>query len=94
MSVEDEGADFVASFRTTFGTREHLERRAKAERRAGMTKKQRERAKGPPKTQKNFRATAETVAQLKALVAKLGSSETDVIAVAIAALAEQHGVRP
>ena len=54
-----------------------------------MTPKQRARVKGPPKTQKNFRASAETIAQLKALVAHTEGSETNVIALAIDALQKQ-----
>lgn len=93
MTIDsEEGADFVNVFRETFGTRDHLNARAKAERHASKTRKQRELHR-EPKQQKNFRATRETVAQLKALVAKIGGTETDVIALAIAELAKAKGVK-
>jgi hypothetical protein len=85
MSDIDEGSNFLSAFKDRFGSKERTTARAKAERRAGMTPKQRARIKGPPKTQKNFRASAETIAQLKALVAHTGQNETDEIVAAIAA---------
>jgi uncharacterized protein (DUF1778 family) len=53
-----------------------------------MTPAQRSR-KGPPKTQINFRATAETKAQLDALARQTGRSMTDLIAHAVDVLAER-----
>lgn len=92
MTTEDaEGMDFLAAFTEKFGANpERTKARRKAERRANLTPKQRARTKGLPKKQKNFRASAETLAQLKALVSCTGKSETDVIAEAIADLAAKH----
>ncbi len=90
MTGDDEGMNFISAFRQKFAADPtRTNERRKAERRANLTPKQRARVKGPPKTQKNFRASVETVAQLKALVKKTGKSETDVIAGAIDSLAKQ-----
>ena len=60
----------------------------KAERRAGRTAKQRERArKAPPKKQLNIRATAETRALIDRLCQHLDVSQTDVVELAIVELA-------
>jgi uncharacterized protein (DUF1778 family) len=45
--------------------------------------------KGPPKTQINFRATAETKAQLEALAERTDQSVTEIIARAVDDLAKQ-----
>ena len=90
MIESEEGADFVSAFKEKFaGDPSRTKARANAERRAGMTPKQRAR-RGVPKAQKNFRASKETLAQLKALVARTGLTETDVIALAIDALAKSR----
>jgi hypothetical protein len=85
---EDDGwADtFVGTYAKS---RAGLEARMKAERRAGRTAKQRERArKAVPKKQVNFRATEETRALIKAMAAHLDTDDTDVIVQAIHKLAE------
>lgn len=94
MTTDDaEGMDFLAAFTEKFGANpERTKARRKAERRANLTPKQRARTKGLPKKQKNFRASAETLAQLKSLVSHLGKSETDVIAEAISDLSSKHNV--
>jgi hypothetical protein len=84
----DEGSNFISAFKDKFARPERTEARRKAERRAGMTPAQRSR-KGPPKTQINFRATAETKTQLDALAEHTDQSITDVIASAVDALARQ-----
>jgi len=94
MTMEtEEGANFLTAFKDTFGSKERTNARSKRERRAGMTPKQRARVKGPPKTQKNFRATAQTLARLKALLAAgIRENETDIIELAIEDLAKKHKV--
>ena len=68
-----------------------LERRIKAERRAGRTAKQRERArKAVPKKQINIRATTETKALLDRLCKQLDASQTEIVELAIAELAAKH----
>jgi hypothetical protein len=86
---EDDGwADtFVGTYAKS---RAGLEQRMKAERRAGRTAKQRERAKRIPKLQINFRATAETKALIDRLCQRLGKSQTEVVELAIAELAGRH----
>jgi hypothetical protein len=92
MTDEDEGMDdFEKQFATKFGTNKAAtDERLTAERRAGLTAKQRaaRRAKPPPKRQKNFRASPETLAQLEALTARLDMSDTDIITMAIDRLAK------
>lgn len=92
---DDEGMTFADRFGKLFGVGDtaRTEARRKAERQANLTPKQRARRKGPPKAQMNFRASAETVAQLKVLQAATGMSQTDVIAKAIAELAARQGVK-
>jgi hypothetical protein len=94
MTDEDEGMDdFEKQFATKFGTNKAAtDERLAAERKAGLTAKQRaaRKAKSPPKKQKNFRASPETLAQLEALTGRLNTSETDIIAIAIDALAKKE----
>src|SRR5262245_47379710 len=86
-SDNEEGASFIAAFKASFGnsfgTVDKLKQRDVAERQAAP---RRARIKGPPKTQKVFRATDETIAQIKALRDHLDKFEGDVIAMAIAEL--------
>jgi hypothetical protein len=86
---EDDGwADlFVGAYAKN---RAGLEERIKAERRAGRTAKQRERARRLPKKQINFRATEQTHALIDRLCQYLGRSQTDVLELAIAQLAATH----
>ena len=86
MAETEEGMDFLADLKGGFGLIERTRARLKAERRAGLTPKQRAK-KGPPKKQVNFRATAETRALIKAMSAHLDTDDTDVITRAIHALA-------
>jgi hypothetical protein len=87
MAEPEEGMDFLSAFTGKFGSLEGAQQRLKAERRAGLTPKQRER-RGPPKQQINFRATAETKALIDALAEHLGKSATDVMALAVEELAK------
>jgi hypothetical protein len=87
MAESEEGMDFLGAFKERFAARENTQARVKAERRAGMTPKQRERIKGPPKQQINFRATAETKALIEKVAERLDKSITDVIELAVRDLA-------
>jgi len=87
MAETEEGMDFLGAFKERFAARENTQARVKAERRAGMTPKQRERMKGPPKQQINFRATAETKALIEKMAERLDKSITDVIELAVRDLA-------
>lgn len=84
---DDDEADWTGMFKNRFKSRDGVDQRLQAERKAGRTEKQRAR-KGPAKTQINFRATAATKAQIDALVAHLEKNATDVIALAIQAFAD------
>jgi hypothetical protein len=92
MVESDEGMDFEAQFLKDMGTDgfaapERTQQRLKAERKAGLTPKQRAK-KTAPKKQINFRATAETKALIEKLAAHLDASVTDVIALAVEAFAK------
>jgi hypothetical protein len=87
MAETEEGMDFLSAFKGKFAVRENTQARVKAERRAGMTPKQRERMKGPPKRQINFRATAETKALIERMAERLDKSITEVIELAVKELA-------
>ena len=87
MAETEEGMDFLGAFKDRFAARENTQARVKAERRAGMTPKQRERMKGPPKQQINFRATAETKALIEQIAERLDKSITDVMELAVRDLA-------
>jgi predicted DNA-binding protein len=52
-----------------------------------LTPAQRNRAKGPPKKQINFRASQETEEQLRSLAKHFDKSVTDIIALAVETLA-------
>jgi hypothetical protein len=96
MVAEEEGMDFARLFRdqvgnSTFGKdAARTEVRLAAERKAGLTAKQRAARKKPPKKQNNFRASPDTLAQLNALMRHLKTTKTGVIATAIAMLAERE----
>ena len=87
MTETEEGFNFKSVFKGTFGSIEGTQERLKAERRAGLTPKQRAK-KAPPKKQVNFRATAETRALIKALAEHLDVNVTDVMERAVHGLAE------
>src|SRR5262245_5461337 len=92
MSEVEEDDGWADEFLGTYAkSRAGLEQRIKAERRAGRTAKQRERArKAMPKKQLNIRATAQTKTLLDRLCQQLGQSQTVVIEFAIAELAAKH----
>jgi hypothetical protein len=87
MAETEEGMDFLGAFKDRFAARENTQARVKAERRAGMTPKQRERIKGPPKQQINFRTTAETKALIEQIAERLDKSITNVMELAVRDLA-------
>jgi hypothetical protein len=92
VDVEDEG-DRSSSFRGLFGSRKKVQDRLAAERKAGLTAKQRaaRNEKAPPKQQVNFRASAETKARLEALAKLLNKSTTGTIELATEELAKAKG---
>jgi hypothetical protein len=87
---EDDG--WADEFLGTYAkSRSGLEARMKAERRAGRTAKQRERArKAVPKKQLNIRATPETKARIDRLCGQLEKSQTEIIELAVAELDARH----
>ena len=89
--MDEEGQDFVQAFGQVFGDVANTERRLKAERRAGMTSKQ--RAKRAKKTATvNFRCSDETRGKVEALAAKFDSNFTDVMERAVALLAKTEKI--
>jgi hypothetical protein len=90
MAETEEGMNFLGAFKDRFAARENTQARVKAERRAGMTPKQRERIKGPPKQQINFRATAETKALIELIAERLEKSITEVIELAVKEFAAKN----
>jgi len=90
----EEGTSFETAFVSTFGSRTNVEARLKAERRAGLTPKQRSARKtaDPRSVQVNVRATVRTKALLDALADKLNCSAGDVFEKALQALAKANGV--
>lgn len=93
--VDEEGLDFAVEMQKQFSQAPQgstTDARLKAERRAGMTPKQRaKRAKKPHAL--NFRASDETFKLVTALMAKLGADKTNVLERAVAALAKKEGVK-
>jgi hypothetical protein len=87
MTETEEGMDLMSAFKGRFGSIEGTRERLKAERRAGLTPKQRAK-KAPPKKQVNFRATAETRALIRALAEHLDVNATDVMERAVHTLAQ------
>jgi len=88
MMNDEEGMAFVDVFRDTFAPAEHTQARLKAERRAGLTPKQRANRSVAKDKQINFRATSETKALVKALGEHLGKRPSDIMLQALATLAE------
>lgn len=89
--VDEEGMDFAATFNGTFGSLASTASRLKAERRAGLTTRQRQR-KAVRVVQINFRASAETKALAEQLADALDCSVADVMERAIQALAAQSKI--
>jgi hypothetical protein len=96
--AEDEHADFASAFTSTFGKDRKFgdpggtQERLKAERRAGLTPKQRGK-KSKAKKQLNTRATDETHNLIEKLTAKLDCAITDIIEIAVKRLAEAEGIK-
>jgi hypothetical protein len=84
---DDEGMDFVAHFKGEFASANAVRERLARERKAARTPAQKAR-KGPPTKQKNFRATADTLAKIEALAKLLDLNDTDVIVMAVDELAK------
>lgn len=91
----EEGTSFETAFASAFGSRTNVEARLKAERRAGLTPKQRSARKTVEtrSVQVNMRATKATKALLDALADKLDCSAADVFEIALQALAKSHGIQ-
>jgi hypothetical protein len=93
--ADDEGLDFAAAMRQHFAGEPQAaitEARLRAERRAGMTSKQ--RAKRAKKTSSlNFRCSEEVRALAKAMAARLDCDLTDVMERAVIQLAKTEGVK-
>jgi hypothetical protein len=92
-SAETEDMSYVAALAERFARKlEHadnvVEKRIKEERRASMTEAEKGRRKGPPKLQFNVRATKETRDLVDALSEHFDKSLSDVIALAVEALAK------
>ena len=92
-SAEAEDTSYVAALAERFARKleradDAVEKRIKEERRAGMTEAEKGRRKGPPKLQFNVRATKETRDLVDALSEHFDKSLSDVIALAVEALAK------
>ena len=85
--MDEEGQDFVQAFGQVYGDVANTRQRLKAERRAGMSSKQ--RAKRAKKTATvNFRCSDSTRKQVEALAAKLDCNFTEVMERAVALLTQ------
>jgi hypothetical protein len=93
MSDTEEGMDWERAFDRSFGAAAKVATRLRDERTANQTPAERSR-RGPPKKQRNFRATRQTDEMIEALVGRLGLNIGDVIELAIRQLAEAKGIRP
>jgi hypothetical protein len=91
MSEIEDDDSWTQAFAGSYAkSRAGLEERSKAERQAGKTEKQRERARKPKKKQFNVRASAHTRALVDQLCTHLDVSQADVIELAIAELAARR----
>jgi len=91
--AEAEDTSYVAALAERFARKleradDAVEKRIKEERRASMTEAEKGRRKGPPKLQFNVRATKETRDLVDALSEHFDKSLSDVIALAVEALAK------
>lgn len=94
MADSEEGTSFESAFGELFGKRTNTEARLKAERRAGLTAKQRDRKKPKGRdVQINVRATREVKELLDALSERLGGSVADQFERAIVAYAKANGIK-
>lgn len=94
MTGDEEGTSFESAFGALFGARTNTEARLKAERRAGLTPKQRDRKKLKNRdTQINVRATKAVKELLDTLTDKLGGSAADHFERAILAYAKANGIK-
>lgn len=90
---DEEGTSFESAFGAIFGSRTNTEARLKAERRAGLTAKQRERKKTKNRAvQINVRATKEVKELLDTVTERLGGSAADHFERAIIAYAKANGI--
>lgn len=86
-----EGQDFVRAFSQAFGATANTDMRLKAERRAGMSSKQRARRAKKAATL-NFRCSDQVRSQVEQLATKLDTNFTGVLEVAVVRLARSEGV--
>ena len=96
MADSEEGTSFESAFGELFGKRPNTEERLKAERRAGLTAKQRTQSRKKLKgrdVQVNVRATREVKGLLDALAKGLGGSVADHFERAILAYAKANGAK-
>lgn len=92
MTIDEEGIDFSSVFRDKFVSAARTEERLKAERRAGMTPRQ--RAKRAKKTESlNFRCSPEVRALAATLAEKLDCGLSDVLERAVLDLAAKEKVQ-
>src|SRR5262245_13387209 len=91
MSENEDDDSWAQAFAGSYAkSRAGLEERTKAERHAGKTEKQRERARKPKKTQFNIRMAADIRALVDRLCKHLDVSQADVIELSIAELAARR----
>lgn len=89
MKNDDEGTDFLVAFQSTFAAPERTQERLKAERRAGLTPKQRAARKPTMRTaQINFRASKELKALSETLAQHLDISIADLMEKALQDMAK------
>jgi hypothetical protein len=89
--MDEEGQDFVHAFGQVFGNLSATRSRLKAERRAGMTSKQRARRAKKTATV-NFRCSDAQRKVVEALASKLNTNFTGVMERAVALLATSENV--
>jgi hypothetical protein len=91
--ADEEGTSFESAFGALFGTRTNTQARLKAERRAGLTPKQRDRKKIKGRdVQVNVRATKAVKELLDTLAERLGGSAADQFEKAIISYAKANGI--
>lgn len=91
--VDEEGTSFEGAFGALFGAQTNTQDRLKAERRAGMTAKQRDRKKIKNRdVQINVRATKAVKALLDRITSQLGGSAADHFEAALVAYAKANKI--
>jgi hypothetical protein len=91
--ADEEGTSFESAFTALFAKKTNTEARLKAERRAGLSPKQRDRKKVKGRdVQVNVRATRAVKELLDTLAERLGGSVADHFELAVLAYAKANGV--